>query len=408
MKPTLSSRLMVLTRARQPGFTLIELMVAITLGMLVVAAVLALYLNLTRTNNEMAKANRQIENGRFAIQLLENDIVHAGFWGEHVPVYDDFTSSAVGSEIPTAIPDPCVAVSSWDAAYKTNLIAIPVQGYAAATPSGSGCATDVSTNRSANTDVLVVRHAETCLPGVGNCEAYNANNIYLQSALCALEGSSYRLDTGTNIDTNPLHKKDCVGTGSPAALPITSGTAADKRLFVSNIYHVRDYPGTANDGVAIPTLMRSSFSVDKHQVTQQLIEGIEAFRVEFLIDNANPPCGPINYAAAITKVNRATCAVDADITKNTFPNNRGDGIPDAICYAGTCTVNDLMNAVAVRIYVLARNLEPTQGYQDDKTYQLGTLSINAAALPSAQRAYKRHVFSTTVRLNNVAGRRETP
>lgn len=63
------------------GFTLVELMVAVTIGLLIVAALLALYLNITRTNTEMAKANSLIENGRFAIQLIQNDLIHAGFWG---------------------------------------------------------------------------------------------------------------------------------------------------------------------------------------------------------------------------------------------------------------------------------------------------------------------------------------
>jgi type IV pilus assembly protein PilW len=91
-------------------------MVAITIGMLVVAALLALFLNITRNNRELAKANTQIENGRFAIQLLQNDLVHAGFWGELRPA------------APTAIPDPCLAVGSWDAAYKANMLGVPVMG----------------------------------------------------------------------------------------------------------------------------------------------------------------------------------------------------------------------------------------------------------------------------------------
>ncbi len=412
---------------QQRGLSLIELMISITLGMLIMAALLTLFVNVTRTNNEMTKANRQIENGRFAIQVLQSDIVHAGFWGEYVPPFDDLISITTG-EVPSGIPDPCMAVSGWDPAYKTNLLGIPVQGYGSTPPSGTGCATNFSTNQAANTDVLVVRHAETCLPGMGNCAAYDANDIYFQTTLCALQGSAYRIATGSVIDVldaNRLYQgvsrllplpeiKGCVGTvvtpGTPAVLPIVSGTAADKRKFVSNVYHVRNYPNTADKDVDIPILMRSSFSTDKHQVTQQLIEGIEAFRVEYLIDNANP-CGAVNYAEQIKRVNPLTCATDADTTKNTLPSNRGDGTPDRVCYAGICTHNDLMNVVAVRLHVLARNLEPTLGYLDSKTYKLGDLSIdatNSSDMSDVQRSYKRHVFSTTVRLTNISGRRETP
>jgi type IV pilus assembly protein PilW len=407
MNPIISSRFGVAATSRsQQGLSLIELMIAITLGMLVVAALLALFLNITRTNSEMAKANRQIENGRFAIQLLQNNIVHAGFWGAYVPPFDNLTSTATG-EVPTAIPDPCVAVSGWNAAYVTNLLGIPVQGYGSTPPSGTGCVTNFATDRAANTDVLVVRHAETCLPGIGNCEPYDANEIYFQAALCALEGSAYRFASGSDIDANSLHKKDCVGTAGPPVVITTPGTAADKRKFVSNIYHVRNYPGTASDGVPIPTLMRSSFNTDKHLAVQPLIEGIEAFRVEYLIDNTNP-CLAVDYTQPIARVNPSTCAVDADVTKNTLPSNRGDGIPDSVCYADTCTLGQLMNVVAVKLHVLARSLEPTPGYLDSKTYTLGDLTINAGTMSAAQQRYKRHVFSTTVRLTNISGRRETP
>lgn len=412
MNPIISSRFGIAAANRpQQGLSLIELMIAITLGMLVMAALLALFLNITRTNNEMAKANRQIENGRFAIQLLQNDIVHAGFWGAYVPPFDNLASTATG-EVPTAIPDPCVAVSGWGPAYITNLLGIPVQGYGSTPPSGTGCASNLSTDRAANTDVLVVRHAETCLPGAGNCEANDDDQIYFQTALCALQGSAYRIAEGSEIDTpanslDQLYKKGCVGTGTPPALPITSGTPADKRKLISNIYHVKNYPGTTSDGVPIPTLMRSSFNEDKHLAAQPLIEGIEAFRVEYLIDNANP-CGAVDYTQPIARVNPSTCAVDADAAKNTLPSNRGDGIPDGVCYAGTCTHDQLMNVVAVKLHVLARSLEPTPGYVDSKTYTLGDLTINAGTMSAAQQRYKRHVFSTTVRLTNMSGRRETP
>ncbi|MFO7635558.1 MAG: PilW family protein [Caldilinea sp.] len=410
MKQTIPHRVVLGAKRRQFGLSLIELMVAITIGMLVVAALLALYLNITRTNTEMARTNRLIENGRFAMQLLQNDIVHAGFWGEYVPPYDDLTVIAANPPgLPTGIPDPCTALGSWNAAYQNNLVGIPVQGYDANPP--TGCVTNFGTDRAANTDTLVVRHAETCLPGVGNCEADDPDKVYFQTALCALQGSAYRVATGEAIDlggANTLYKRDCIGTGTPPALPITGGTPADKRKVISNIYYVRNLPGTAGDGVPIPTLMRSSFDVDQHAAGQPLIEGIEAFRVEYLIDNANA-CGAANYALSNSpRLNPASCAVDAVAANNTLPSNRGDGVPDAVCYAETCSANDLMNVVAVRLHVLARNLEPTPGFVDSKVYTLGDLIIDSNALSAAERRYKRHVFSTTVRLHNISGRRETP
>ncbi|MGE5198459.1 MAG: PilW family protein, partial [Rhodospirillaceae bacterium] len=67
------------------GFGLVELMVSIAIGLVLIAALVALFLGTTRNNREMATANSMIENGRFAIQLLEGDVIHAGFWGTFVP-----------------------------------------------------------------------------------------------------------------------------------------------------------------------------------------------------------------------------------------------------------------------------------------------------------------------------------
>ena len=72
------------------------------------------------------------------------------------------------------------------------------------------------------------------------------------------------------------------------------------------------------------------------------------------------------------------------------------------CGAG-CNVNQLMNAVSARVYLMVRANQTSPGYIDTKTYQLGSL-----ALPAFEDRYKRLLVSTTTRLNTVSSRRETP
>jgi type IV pilus assembly protein PilW len=91
----------------------------------------------------------------------------------------------------------------------------------------------------------------------------------------------------------------------------------------------------------------------------------------------------------------------------------GDGQPDATStdpttytYAGctTCTApNNWSNVVTARIYLLARNIEPSPGYTDTKSYTLG-----GQAIAAANDAYRRHVYNGLIRIANTAGRRETP
>ena len=78
-----------------------------------------------------------------------------------------------------------------------------------------------------------------------------------------------------------------------------------------------------------------------------------------------------------------------------------DGTPDA--YTGSPAFADWANVMAVRVYVLGRNVDPTPGYSDAKTYTLGPRSYTPSG---ANVSYRRHAYSALVRLNNPSGRRE--
>jgi type IV pilus assembly protein PilW len=88
--------------------------------------------------------------------------------------------------------------------------------------------------------------------------------------------------------------------------------------------------------------------------------------------------------------------------KNSITGVRGDGAPDT--YTAHPAAADFMNAVTARVHVLARNTEPTVGYVDTKTYRLGL----AGDVGPFSDAYKRHVYTGTVRMINTSGRREIP
>src|SRR5258708_12660741 len=88
------------------GLTLIELMIAMTISLLVLAALVSVFVNMSRSTNEMAKANSLIENGRFAVELLQDDLVHAGYWGGYVPQSDNLSSPPLPADSPPPPPSP--------------------------------------------------------------------------------------------------------------------------------------------------------------------------------------------------------------------------------------------------------------------------------------------------------------
>jgi Tfp pilus assembly protein PilW len=447
------------------GLSLIELMIAIAIGMVVVAALLALFLNVTRTNNEMAKMNRQIENGRFAIQLLQDDVMHAGFWDSYAPQFDDLTTVTVPLDAPTALPDPCLAYNpaNWNGAYLSNLIGIPVQADV-----GTCGVVGVVANQQANvgvlTDVLVVRRAMNCVAGVGNCESDTAGKLYFQSSQCEKEmwalaqggaSTTITLDVGAS-STVDFYKGTLIriidGTGAGQSRTITgytggtsktatvdsawaitpdnssvyafglgyvlgtkTGTAdpfifnkrdcatpANKRKFVSNIYYIRNYATTPGDGT--PTLVQSSFDLSGGTLAQQPAQAL----IEG-IEGFRVMYGIDSLSKGGTPENYLAPVAWVNPYNKVTPTNRGDGVPEgAYVNAASVTCNgatncNAANVVAVRIYVLARSLETTPGYTDTKTYQLGDISMGPF-----NDGFKRHVYSTTARLVNPASRRDTP
>jgi len=387
-------------RLSQAGFTLIELMVSLVIGLLIVLALVAMLVNMNRNNGELNKTNRVIENGRFALQLLQADIAHAGFLGGFVPQFDDFIVDALPNDYPSALPDPCLAYNTpWTTADIKNLMGVAVQAYEipAVVPSHtlSVCASKVLSPK-ARTDVLLVRHlnnASNCLTAASGCAAPTPGELYLQLARCGntMPDPAYTLlpyVAATASTDFAMQKRDCA-------------TASELWQFGSNLYYIRDYAVTAGDG--IPSLMRSRFGltpggVPEHQAPEVLIEGIEGFRVELGIDGLSDSGAAVNLAAALTWADTAT---------KLSPTNRGDGVPDGAYVRCTtavpCTVDQLVNAVAVKLYVLVRSERATPGYSDVKTYEMGSTSLGPF-----NDGFKRHLFTQTVRIANISSRRETP
>lgn len=63
------------------GFTLVEMLVAITIGAVVSAVILQLFANISRSYKIQAAINQLNENGQYAMEYLARDIRDLGFWG---------------------------------------------------------------------------------------------------------------------------------------------------------------------------------------------------------------------------------------------------------------------------------------------------------------------------------------
>src|SRR5260370_21188283 len=101
---------------RQVGYTIIELMIAITISLIILAGLVSILANNSRTRGEIERANQQTENGRYALQLITDDLHNAGYLAE-------FNPGPLATPAPK--PDPCHTT----AAVLNSALPLAVQRY---------------------------------------------------------------------------------------------------------------------------------------------------------------------------------------------------------------------------------------------------------------------------------------
>jgi len=349
------------------GFTLVEMMVALAVGLFLVGGLISLLVSTSVARTELDKTSSQIENGRYALQLISADVMHAGFLGTYMP-----------SGTTATTPDPCAtAVASLGFDPSTDPVQVPVavQGY-----DGSAADPSCVTNRIAGTDVLVVRRVSTTSTPAASPVA---NEVYFQGSSCA------------SLTPPPVF---VFGTGSFTAQLKDCATAAPLNKYMVRVYYVSSC-NVCSPSDSIPTLKVAEYVLGAMTVTP-LVEGIQNLQVEYGIDMDNdggPDCyisNPDNPAGAETAP--AVCPQPATAYE-WDPAVRAAAVPPLSPHWD--------NVVTVRIHVLARNNDTSSGWTDTRTYDLG---LAGTYTPPDGDRYKRHAYSAVARVVNVSGRRETP
>ena len=352
------------SRQTQRGVSLIELMVAITIGLLILAALSTLLISQTNIRNELDKSNRMIDNGRYALELLSENIRLAGF-------YDNYDPSGAPRDPALLVPTPCLpSITNATTNTAANVLLHHVQGYNAATESSAIASPPCSlTSLKNGSDILVLRRTSTSSI---LATAAVAGSAYFQVSNCKTDvvPPSYKLALGPAGFTT-LHKRNC-------------STASDLRLFVEQTYFVSP-DNVAGDG--IPTLKRIELDPSGAFVTTPLVEGIEYMQVEYGLDGDNNADGIMD-----------------DINGDGLVNNNDlDGAADI--YIAAPTAANWPNIVSIKAYIIARNIETTTSYTDTKTYSLG---LAGTYTPASADHYKRHAYTQLIRLVNPSSRKEAP
>src|SRR5690606_21616210 len=80
-RPDAMKRLRTMTGMHQRGMTLIELMIAMVLGLFIIGGTLAVHISSSDARNTNDAIARVQENGRYALRVLKEDLQLAGYWG---------------------------------------------------------------------------------------------------------------------------------------------------------------------------------------------------------------------------------------------------------------------------------------------------------------------------------------
>jgi len=345
----------VIDPARQRGLSLVELMIAMTLGLLVIGAVAGVFLSSSRNFAQDERLSRMQENARYALDVLAQDLGMGGYWGPLVSGTNINTtprSCAEGSSEPE-----CQGISV------ESTLTLDADCARDGAPADTNWAVDIEDPIEVAPQVpdgSTAHNLYTCIDASG---FEDGSDILVIKRVEGEELASTRDDGDADgelfIRTNG---NEAMLFEYSTTLDLSESSANRDWRYRSDIYYIQNNFMDAGDG--IPTLVRNKLNDDAvDSDPEEVAQGIEYFHVLFGIDT------------------------DGDATANLFDPAPGD--------------DDLESVTAARIYVLARSLSEDPAYENDRVYRLGDVTIDYSANPDG---FYRRVFTTTVTLRNQRNR----
>lgn len=324
--------------AKQRGMSLPELMIAMTIGLMLVMGLATLFTQARQSFRQDEQVAMMQANLRFAIEEVVKDLAMAGFWGGLL----DPTDVEMDASLALSTGDCGAGGAAW-AFELTPAITGLNNATAAATNAAFDCI--AAAGFRAGTDVLAVKRAVGFrIPGdPAACPAdyFTADEL----ARGQVSGRVYFADNGV---VGQLYTE-------PADVPDYVDGCVEHRQYSASIWFVQNYSVTAGDG--IPTLCRQTLAYSttaNPAVTKEcLVEGIEQLQVEY--------------------------GIDTD----------GNGIPNR--YISAPTTAQFADIVAMRVHVVARSINAEFTYDNPKTYVAGDVTYTPA-----DNFYRRSATTTVV------------
>lgn len=326
---------------QQRGVGLIELMVAMLIGLFLILGAVTVFNQSRNTYRASEGVARLQETARLAIDVIESDIRMANYWGMNNRA-EYIVNRAGPSQPPPA---------EFNAQQQTNVSlcgtaasnwVINLNEYLGGSNNSYGlqCA---ASNYQGGSDVVVIRRANEARPA-----ALDPNRVYLQTS--RIQGTLFVPNAACTLPTNPT----CI----PAAyLP----PASESRELEARAYYVSSQSTLRND---VPSLRRKRFANVNTAVAgdaildEEIVSGVEDLQVRLGVDTNG----------------------DSNIDQYVNPG----GVP------GNAAV------VSVTIWLRVRAEDRDFGHRDQTAYQYADMA--AAFTPNDN--YRRILVSKTIHIRN--------
>lgn len=238
----------MMNQTKQHGFNLVELMVAMVIGVFLIAGALRVYTQSQAALLVSEQSARLQETARYALSVIEQDIRAVGLWGLTNEADDIANRGAPGDTTVFTVDDSCFNN------YAVDLDAA-ILGANNANPTNAPCVPPASYQ--ANSDQLLVRHAQAAeVTG-----ALETGRLYVQS-----DANSGAVFVGPNAPTSP--------SVEAIITPLTS-----------NLYWVSS---SSDNDAQIPSLRRNVLGVTGTStavIDEEVIAGVEDLQIQYGVDN---------------------------------------------------------------------------------------------------------------------------
>ena len=345
---------------RQSGMTLIEIMIALLIGVFLIGGVIQIFLSTKKSYRTQESLSRIQENGRFALELMDHDIRLAGYLGCSPATT---TNPVVIANSPLVAP---VAHAGIPAVVAAHTITGGDDKTSFASPNPATSSSPLATSVTQTTDAVTVQFGESCggyttaamtnvnptlvIPATNTCGIVTGTPLIISDCDTA---HIFRAAAATDNSQN----KDATGSAT-AVFPAGKSYAAGSEIMLFRSYTYFIQPGTGG----LPSLWRldNNKAVAASTNPVELIEGVENMQILYGVDT------------------------DADGVANNYLAGTTANIP----------ATDWDKVVSMRTFLLLQSAEDNVTDKPVPYYYVAS----AAQTPTDRRLRK--VFSSTVALRN--------